>query len=282
MEEYRVKSNLLHAAIWGGTGCYQWGGYTSADNGKYGRALIEYFAARLFSIYRIPGYEPYYAYESQFGHMCKFGQISKEEFDEAYRDFEELYNFTQKELRKQGLVINGKVTLNRSLRRFETEVILPQLLNDEKYIEYPANIVTSYAHDGKLYEYNSWMSIIREVPVELIIMYNTCLYHPSNVCAYQIHGGESEVWVVEKNVFGYTKLPKECFRYGCVPKKDMVDARNKQDEFSYNKVAKCKRGSLCSSTLYPVLPCKRNWLINALVSRQAKKIEKSRQKLRTE
>lgn len=177
MEEYRVKSNLLHAAIWGGTGCYQWGGYTSADNGKYGRALIEY----------------------------------------------------------------------------------------------PANIVTSYAHDGKLYEYNSWMSIIREVPVELIIMYNTCLYHPSNVCAYQIHGGESEVWVVEKNVFGYTKLPKECFWYERVPKKDMVDARNKQDEFSYNKVAKCKRGSLCSSTLYPVLPCKRNWLINALVSRQAKK-----------
>ena len=108
MEEYRVKSNLLHAAIWGGTGCYQWGGYTSADNGKYGRALIEYFAARLFSIYRIPGYEPYYAYESQFGHMCKLDRYRRKNLMKHIATLKSYTILRKKNCESKGLLLMGK------------------------------------------------------------------------------------------------------------------------------------------------------------------------------
>jgi len=56
MKEYHISSPLLKAAIWGGAGCHQWDGYTNADGGEYGRALVEFFTTRLFSIHRIPGF----------------------------------------------------------------------------------------------------------------------------------------------------------------------------------------------------------------------------------
>ena len=44
-------------------------------------------------------------------------------------------------------------------------------------------------------------------------MFDACLYHPENVCAHYIHGGEYEVWVVEDNMFGQIELDRECFKY---------------------------------------------------------------------
>lgn len=53
--------------------------------------------------------------------------------------------------------------------------------------------MTSYAHDNRLYGYGRSMSIIRELPVEKVVMFDECLFHPENVCANSIHGGEYEV-----------------------------------------------------------------------------------------
>ena len=89
--------------------------------------------------------------------MITNNRLLEKEFEEAYKDFENLYHFTQAELKKSGLVIEGKVTLNRSLHQFETDIILPQLLDGKDLVEFPSNIVTSYAHDGALYCYGSWM-----------------------------------------------------------------------------------------------------------------------------
>lgn len=272
MKEFQVKSKLLHAAIWGGTGCYQWDGYTNADKGDFGRALIEYFAARLFSIHRLPGYEPNYTHGSQIGFMQKFGLLPRDEFENAYKEFEELYKHTQNELKSSGLVVNGKIRLNRSLRNFETAEILPQILNGDMEIEFPSNIITSYAHDGRLYDYSSWMSIVRDVPIELVVMYNECLYHPPGVCAYLQHGGESEVWVVEKDVFGYTKLPQTCFKYEEIPEEVLREAKGKQSEFSYNKRAKIQEGSLFSCSALRILPCEQSRIMNYFIKKEVGKI----------
>lgn len=151
----------MQAAIWGGTGCYQWiRGYTNADVDNSGRALIEYFTCRLFSIHRAPGYEPRYSGGFNLSYRVRFGEISQREYEEAYEEFEQLYQFTQKELRESGLAVDGKITLNRSLRSFETDEILPQILDGANEVEFPSNVITSYADDGCLYCYN----ILKEKP----------------------------------------------------------------------------------------------------------------------
>lgn len=166
MKEFEIKSPLLHAAIFGSLECYQINGYLNADAGDYGRALIEYFAARRFGIHRITGFEPHYLKGSAFGFQSRFGDLSEEEFEDAYKEFCDLYDFTQNELKNSNKVVDGKVKVNRSLRSYETEEIVPQILRGEKMIEFPVNILTSYAHDGVPNCYGSWMSLYREVPVE--------------------------------------------------------------------------------------------------------------------
>ena len=274
MNEYHVKSELLKAAIWGGTGCYEMSGYTNNDKGNFGRAIIEYFATRLFAIHRLPGFQPHYPGGSEASFRLKYGELSEKEFEEAYIEFGELYKFTQNELMQSGLVLDGKVRLNRSLRSFETKEILPQILLGKTIIEYPSNIITSYAHDGILYCYGSWMSIVRDVPVELIVMYNECLYHPPETCAYQMHGGESEVWVVEKNIFGYTEAPADCFKYEGIPARDKCNAETDKSKYrNHNKVAEeYEKGSLMNSQEALVeRPCMRNPIVKWIVEKQNKK-----------
>ncbi len=278
MNEFHISSPLLHAAIWGGTECKQWiGGYTNADNENYGRALIEYFTCRLFGIHRAPGYQPYYAGGYGFSERLRFGEISEEEYEAAYKEFEELYRFTQKELLTSELVVDGKVKLNRSLRKFETEEILPQLINKEDFIEFPANVITSYADDGRLFDYGRWMSIVRDVPVELVVVHFDCLFHPSNTCASSMHGGESEVWVLEKNIFGYSRLEANCFKISAIPESDMEEAKKRINKgfFKHCKVAEYSKGSLLSSQVEKgFLPCEGNWIIRKLIEREKNKNEK--------
>lgn len=116
------------------------------------------------------------------------------------------------------------------------------------------------------------MSIVREVPVELIVMYNECLYHPPETCAHLTHGGESEVWVVETNVFGYTKLPVSCFMYENIPSDDRRDAEKRKSEFIYRKRPKeYNSGSLFSSQMIDILPCKGNRIVELLIERDQEK-----------
>ncbi len=282
MKEFEIKSPLLHAAIFGDLDCYHMNGYLNVDEGNYGRALIEYFSARRFGIHRIPGFEPHYLKGWVFGFQRKFGDLSEEEFEGAYQEFCDLYDFTQSELKNSGKVVNGKVRLNRSLRKFETEEIIPQLLNGQKMIEFPANIITSYAHDGKRDCYGSWMSLFREVPVKQIVMYNECLSYPSEFCDYyKQHGGESEVWVLETDIFGYTKLPAESFVYSSIPEKERDEAIEKRKLNPYKNVAWNREGSLIMSSMpYIIPPCKKTKRIERLIKREIDKDIEFREKVK--
>lgn len=219
MKEFHLTNELLLQAFWGGYICKNnylthCQGYFNADTGDYGRGFIEYCIARIFNIHRVPGYEQYYIKDGTTMKMFhEYGTLNEADIDAACAEIKLLYQFVQEELKKSSYVKNGKIRLVRSLRRYEIEIATTQLRDNNSTITLPVNIITSYAHDGKLYGYGSNMSIIREVPVEKIVMFDECLFHPENVCANNIHGGEYEVWVVEDNMFGKLELDRECFKY---------------------------------------------------------------------
>ena len=276
MKEFEIHNDLLKAAIWGGTGCYQMNGYVNADKDGLGRALIEYFACRLFSIHRIPGLEPNHDVLSILRRRERYGQLSEEKFEAAYTEFTELYHFTQQELKASGIGVDGKIKLIRSLRDFEIEEIFPKWQNNKDKIEFPANIITSYAHDAKPFLYGSWMSVVREVPIDLIVMYNDCLYHPPETCAYKSHGGENEVWVVEKSLFGYVELPRECFLIddANIPPAYLTAGRfSICPEETHMKLATNLKHSmpLMLSEGLTCFPCESNRLIRYLIKREKKK-----------
>lgn len=220
MKEFQLKNELLLQAFWGGFICdknhfKRCQGYFYADTGNYGRGFIEFCIAKNFNIHRVPGYEQYYIQDGTSMSMFhEYGDLKAEDIEAACLEMNELYQFVQKELAQSKYVKDGKIRLVRSLRPFEIEKVTPQLRNPEnKRIIMPTNIMTSYAHDGALFHYGSTMSVIRDVPVEKVVMFDECLYHPENVCAHHIHGGEYEVWVVEDNMFGEIELDRECFAY---------------------------------------------------------------------
>ena len=219
MNEFHLTSELLLQAFWGGFMCEnncltRCQGYFNSDDGNFGRGFIEYCVARIFDIHRVPGHEQFYIKNGINYTMCReYGALNEADIIAACDEMRQLYYFVQAELKESSYVKNGKVKLVRSLRPFEIEAVTPQLLTNTETIRLPVNIITSYAHDGRLYGYGSKISLVREVSVEKIVLFDECLFHPENVCAHYIHGGEYEVWVVEDNMFGQIELSRDCFKY---------------------------------------------------------------------
>lgn len=275
MNRFNIKNKLLSAAFFGNTECTRIKGYFNCDEIYFGRALVEYFTSRLFSIHRLPGYTPFYENTYFDEYIKKFGGLNEDAFDEAYHEFVELYDFTQKELKDSGLWPDGSLKLYRALHKYETDVILPQLLNNNDFIEFPANIVSSYSH-VKLEKgaYNRWMFIERKVPLDIIVMYNECLQFPFEPCRKYNPGGEHEVWVVEKSLYGYSKLQKSNFIYDEIPSEDICRAESIKDQFCYDKIVKPKDGPVFGYNANLILPCRENRFVDCLVSRIADKVNK--------
>lgn len=274
MKEFCLKSELLLQAFWGGYMCKNncfthCQGYFNLDEGKYGRGFIEYCIARNFGIHRVPGHEQFYLKNStNYDLLRQYGALKEEDINSACAEINELYQFVQTELRKSAYVKNGTVRLQRSLRPFEIKEITPQLLNNQKTIRLPVNIITSYSHkvSGEP-EYSSRVALVREVPVEKIVMFDECLHHPENVCAHRIHGGEYEVWVVEDNMFGQIELDRECFKY---KELDEKSARQNVHPFRGEPDA-----SLYTVSSNYMRPCECGKITKWLIERNKEKIRKT-------
>lgn len=272
MEEFHLTSELLLQAFWGGHICNKVGfkrcqGYFNADVGSFGRGFIEFCIARNFNIHRVPGYEQYYIKDgTEMQMLHEYGDLKEEDIEYACAEMDALYNFVQKELAKSKYIKDGKIKLVRALRPFEINAVTPQLNNPEnKRIVMPTNIMTSYAHDGVLFGYGSEMSIIREVPIEKIVMFDECLYHPENVCANHIHGGEYEVWVVEDNIFGKIELDRENFKYRTL--------NSKMCEKRYFMPAHTIDSSLYTDERKIIKPCEWNKFTKWLIKQNRNKIK---------
>lgn len=272
MNEFHLTSELLLQSFWGGYLCKNdclthCQGYFNSDAGDFGRGFVEYCVARIFNIHRVPGYEQYYIRNGVNRAMrSEYGGLNEADINAACEEMEKLYRFVQAELKESSYVRNGKVKLVRSLRQFEIEAVTPQLLSNVDTIKLPVNIITSYAHDGRLYSYNSSMSLVREVPVEKIVMFDQCLFHPENICTPYIHGGEYEVWVVEDNMFGQIELDRECFKYKELDKRigssNWHPALREHDTSLYTISSGFKR------------PCEWNTFTKWLIEKNCKEIRK--------
>jgi len=272
MEEFKLKSELLLQSFWGGymckNGCLsQCNGYFNADNGDFGRGFIEYCVSRIFNIHRVPGYEQYYLKDGSWMQMChEYGNLKESDINNACSELEQLYYFIQNELKKSKYVEDGKIQLVRSLRTHEIDFVTPQLCDSSNQkIKLPVNIINSYAHDGRHLGYGSKMSIARNIEVEKIIMFDECLYHPENVCANHIHGGEYEVWVIEENIFGYIELNRTCFIY--------EELNTNIRERFYNSRSYGINTSLYTDEKGIKRPCEHNKFTKWLIERNKREIE---------
>lgn len=276
MEEFHLTSELLLQAFWGGYMCNKnclkrCQGYFNEDVGDFGRGIIEYCVAKNFNIHRVPGYGQYYIKDGGAIRMLhEYGNLREEDIETACQEMMELYQFIQKELIKSKYVIDGKVRLVRSLRPFEMDAVMPQLNNsNNRKIVMPTNIITSYAHDEELFCYGRTMSVVRDVPIEKIIMFDECLYHPPNVCSNNIHGGEYEVWVMEDNVFGKLELDRECFVYRAL---DSRIEHNNDFIPNYFMPNYAIDSSLYTDENKRIKPCEKNLFTKWLIKRNTQKI----------
>lgn len=272
MREFHVTNELLLQAFWGGTMCRnncftQCTGYFYSDEYSFGRGFIEFCIARIFNIHRVPGFEQHYLKDgSSIKMLHQFRNLKKQDIDAACQELESLYHFVQEELKNSRYCKDGKIRLNRCLRSFEINAVTPQLLAGDNTIIMPANIMTSYAHDGRRYGYMSNISVFREVPIEKIIMFDECLFHPENVCAHDIHGGEYEVWVVEDNIFGEIELDRSCFKY------DQLD-----ESISRGHMKLTRReieASLFADERVTIKPCQWGMITPKLIEHNKKEIKK--------
>ncbi len=212
MDTIQINDQILADAIWGASKCSNFiikkcNGYINSDNGDMGRIIIEHLLSRIYGIHRIPGYEP--EYSKAF--PKDIAGFNKENLDKAEDELRKVIEHVQNKVYENENVIDGKVTLVRSLRDFEIKEIIPQLLGDEKLITMPSNIMTSYAYDGQLYNYGSFLSVKRVVNVKDIVFWDKYIEAPSFICTKRLHMGEYEVWVVNTDVYGEVELDRSCF-----------------------------------------------------------------------
>lgn len=227
---------------------------------EFGRGFIEFCLAKNFNIHRVPGFEQFYRKDGTAQQMFhEYKALKEDDIEAACAELAELYDFVQKELLKSKYVKDGKITLVRSLRNYEIKEVTPQLLNPKNNkISMPVNIMNSYAYDENLFCYGSTMSIVREVEIEKIVMFDECLHHPQNECVNLIHGGEYEVWVLEDNMFGKIELDRECFKYNAL-NENIKPRTVPMSEYVFE-------GSLYKDERIWKRPCERGrfttWLIN--------------------
>lgn len=278
--EYRVKSELLLEAMWGDNVCHNrvmpdCVGYFNADSDRnsYGRGFLEFCVSRNFNIHRLPGYEQYYIQDgTALRYKKENGALSEAEVNEACKEIRELYDFTQRKLVSDGIVNDGKVRLVRSLRTYEAREVAPQLKQGRDIIEMPANIITSYSMEKHASGYENIMYLTRQVSAEDILMVYKYLYHPEWTCASGLHGGEFEVWVIDRSIFGMVNLLKEDF--------ELADGCSLESLCGANQLAlnsNCTSSSIFSFVDDGLKPCEYDTFTKKLIKRNMKKLQEQYQ-----
>ncbi len=233
MELYNIENELLKRAMWGGRGCkngclQHTSGYFNSDIHDKGRAFIEFCVKQIYNIQRFPGFEPYYLKGPVYELQKEFGELREEDIFQACEELKKYILFLQEQLKRTKGNSSGKIKLVRSLRQFEIDEVTPQLLEGRERIRMPVNIINSYAHDSQLFCYGSSMSIIREVEIEKIILWEETLITPSGGCVHPYMNSEHEVWVMEDNMFGEIELDATSFRY------KELDVNYRKERVSYH------------------------------------------------
>ncbi|WP_294240651.1 hypothetical protein [Pseudobutyrivibrio sp.] len=275
METFQIKSLLLADAIWGSSRCRKsilkdCNGYINSDTGDRGRIVLEYLLARIYGIHRVPGYEPQYG--GSFSEVSRESNgFTKENLDEAEQELKNLIEHVQTQIRLSGKAHDDHAELVRSLRNFECKEIVPQLIAGEKNITMPANIMTSYAYDGRLHCYNSSISVKRKVPVNKILFWDEYIEAPEYICSKNLHMGEYEVWVLNDDIFGEVSLDRDAFIIA--EEADLESMNEKYSTRWHNRSYYDKDCRINNVYTVEAKPCEcEDWLTKFVMKRNEKQI----------
>lgn len=272
--KYKINNKLIRKALFGGMECEYLklsccDGYINNDTYKIGRALISYCISRNFGIHRIYGFEESYLNDSdKVKRNEAFIDLTIEELDDACKELQSLYEFTQNYLKNSSNIKNGKIMLSRSLSSFEIESISRQINN--KTIIMNTNIISSYTDNGMDFEYGSCVTVRREVPIEDIVIHYDCLEYPRESCHYGYSGGESEIWVMNKDIKGKLELDSSKFTIN----EDALKLKylSNNPEVNYFKYTQYAENDYYKDKMYHLeKPCEKSKIIKCLIKmKQAK------------
>lgn len=213
-ELFKIKNIYLKKAFFGDfsikteilNDCY---GYLSAnDQYNLGRSFIEYCYKRAFSIHRLPDCKvDWYSNRYRYEYHANYQNISEEILNDACNELINMYNFVQKYFEQEN---KQSMKLRRMLQSFETQEYFAQRNNEKLYVELPSNIFTSYSYDLIAGGYSSDVVLYRDVDKSKIVMIDYLLSHPEY--PNKAYDDECEIWVLENNIHGITKVDKSCIK----------------------------------------------------------------------
>ena len=131
----------------------------------------------------------------------------------------------QGQLKRNGMVNDGKVTVVRCLSAYQVPVVSKQLKDESvKNIEFPVSILSSYSYDGNLNQsypaygrrdYERHINIKEDVAVEYIVLWDAFVGNGLEHCAYakSMFDCEKELWVVDRSITGMKTLSRTSFYY---------------------------------------------------------------------
>lgn len=273
-ETFLIDNKLLIQAICGGSTCDKLNvcnGYLYYEYDKpIGRAFLEFCYSELFNIHRFPGYENYYESGSrECNWLVESGAITEEAIQDAVKQLKELYEFTQKTLKKKGL---KNLTLYRSLQNHEYRTLCRT--NEEDGLQIRTNTLMSFAYTNRT-TYGTNIKIKQNINAKDILMIDDITEYdlPDATCNYRVKTGEYEMWVINKDRYGRLQ-----FKY-----KDIVQdlnhlvpsietIKNKPSTFR-DPISKATDGSMSDNSEFLWRPCEYGRLAPWIVNRNADKIK---------
>jgi len=216
-ELFRIKSNILNMAFFGGHLC---NGYINLDEYSKSRAILTYLVKDIFNITRFPGFEEHYLSNTEIHHRQAFMALNMEDIQEAKEELESLYRHTQSFL-KEKYPNKSHIKIGRALNQVEEKQVTNQLLDtqkkDEDIVQFESNVILSFADQIKQGDYASKVLLRTEVPFEKILMHYDCLYYPSGTTGEE---KENEILVINSNPFGRVIRPKGEYKSKNLVKRD--------------------------------------------------------------
>ncbi|TDX43029.1 NAD(+)--dinitrogen-reductase ADP-D-ribosyltransferase [Orenia marismortui] len=178
------------------------------------RILLTHCVQNVFKIYRLPGYEEEYRYYWKFAYEESrelFSSLTDNKLNELYEKIREIYNFTQRRLKKDFNINNQKIILYRGLTKHEIIQVSEQLKAKKDIIKFKTNIINLYTPKYNLACSKSPMLVKREISIKDILVYYKYFHFHEKICNYS--NLKDEMWIINKNSYGEITVKAENFEW---------------------------------------------------------------------
>ncbi|MDW2798778.1 hypothetical protein RZO55_14460 [Clostridium boliviensis] len=237
-DKFIIQNKINHEALFGGSYCDperkldKCTGYINSDYACIGRAFLTFCFSKMFNIHRLYGYEDGFMQQNGNSYDIEraFSLLTERDLIEAEEELKLMYVKTQQYLERE--LKSNFIKIVRALRPFEIDQIIDQIENGREEIILKTNTITSYAGDGQPFHYGASITIVRNIPIEDVVIHYKVLAYPEDTCRYSpMHGGEYEIWVKNEHPLGLIKLSRDQV---CIQREryeDYLNMRNSRSNY---------------------------------------------------